>query len=156
MTESIPKKYQLRPVEKERIIMIHSTMAGKEWRSKTVSESLSLNIASVQKYIVIGVKVGIFKAIFTGRKSGAYNVYECIEVDDIDDLLNPLLVPVKRIGGQFKEVEKLDGTALADLMGMKPIAHDCKPRVVINNFRGGKIERKREKVSPGGGWMVGL
>ena len=142
------------PFEKDRIIYIHAQMGDSLWRSIDVKEKFNLHIVSAQRYTHIGVKLGIFKIVASSRKPGFHNVYQCLPVDDVSERLDAIL-EVKKVK-PARKIQSRDTPPceLANVLGLRPIQHDCNPRLVINDFRGGKIERSRNKVFVSGEWKL--
>lgn len=141
------------PLENERILQLHTELSGNLFRARDLHDKFNISTVLIQRYLWIGRDLGLFAFAVPGAGNQSA-VYKTVDVDAAEILNKVTRKTAERKAVVTQTVET--DCPLANIMGLRPIEHDCKPRVVINNFRGGKIERNREKVSAGGGWMVGL
>ena len=81
-------------------------------------------------------------------------IYHCIKHADPMEVLKPFIAPSKQYRKTVDIVAHDTPCELANVLGFKPIQHDCNPRLVINDFRGGKVERSRDRVFVSGEWKL--
>lgn len=141
------------PVENERMLQLHTELSGKLFRARDLHNMFSIAPVQIQRYLWIGRDIGLF-AFAVPSAGNQAAVYKTLDVDAAKILNKITRKTEPRKTVEMKQTDT--DCALANIMGLRPIAHDCNPRLVINDCKGGRVKRSREKVYASGGWMDGL
>jgi hypothetical protein len=122
--------------------------------AKDVKQAISaISSQAIQRYLWIGRELGLF-AFKIKPVGNIPAIYQCVKLDDPMVKLTPHIVETKHRRKVAEIITHDTPCALANLLGYVPIDHECKPRLVINDYRGGKIERARSKVFVSGEWRL--
>lgn len=140
------------PLENERILQLHTELSGKLFRARDLHGKFNISPVVIQRYLWIGRDLGLFAFAVPGAGNQSA-VYKTVDVDAAEILNNVTRKTIERKAVVMQPVET--DCILANIMGLRPIEHDCNPRLITER-KVLRATRGREKVYVSGGWMVGL
>lgn len=140
------------PLENERILQLHNELSGKIFRARDLHGKFNISPVVIQRYLWIGRGLGLFAFAVPGAGNQSA-VYKTVDVNAAEILNKVTRKTIERKAVIMQPVET--DCMLANIMGFRPIEHDCKPRVIAER-KVLRAKRGRERVYVSGGWMVGL
>lgn len=143
---------QITPVENERMLQLHTELSGRLFRARELHDMFSIAPVQLQRYLWIGRDIGLF-AFAVPSVGNQAAVYRTLDVNAAEILDNITRKTEIRRTVEMKHVDT--DCMLANIMGLRPIEHDCNPRVIAEK-KVLRATRGRDKVYVSGGWMEGL
>lgn len=139
------------PSEAEHMIKIYHTVKGKQFMARDLASKFNISYPIISRILRAGIEYGVFKIkIKTTGNSPAVYVCNNVNVEKIAHEKTRKSTNVYK-PSPWKNTE----CELANILGMKPIEHECNPRVIPEK-KVLRATRGREKVYVSGGWMEGL
>lgn len=139
--------------EASHMIKIYHQYMGKTFVCSEVRERFNMSYAFASNTIRAAVALGVLK-IKSKADGGKPGVYYCAPGVNVEKIATERIRKNRDKPTPYPSSTK--GCMLADVLGYSVIDHQCNPRVVINDFKGGKIERTRPRVYVGSNWMEGM